>query len=79
MQHVPAVFGFAPFGEFVDPGGVKLRAAQGFRVVAAEGLRDGAVGPGELHLGGLKTGAFVVAVDGEQAGDAFDHDVADVA
>ena len=50
LQHVPCLPGVAPFGEFVAPGGVKLRPAQAFRIFRRKRLRHGARVPRRARL-----------------------------
>ena len=78
LQHVPCLPGVAPFGEFVAPGGVKLRPAQAFRIFRRKRLRHGARVPDDTLSRRLPARPLARRMHGEQAGDAFDHHVAHV-
>ena len=78
LQHVPGARRALPAAELVAPGGVELRTAQAFRILGGKELRDRAVRPDELAFRDFEVRAFVRCVDRHQAGDALDHDGADM-
>ena len=71
---VPGLFRVFPCGHLVAPSGVELRASQLVGFVRGEGESEGAVGPGELSLGGFVPGPVPGRAGGDDAGLTFDHD-----
>ncbi|CRL10839.1 hypothetical protein NIT7321_01687 [Phaeobacter italicus] len=76
LQHVPTVLPAFPFRQFIRPGGVKLRAAQGLRVVGRKGLGGGTIGPDQPPLRRFPLGAAIWWGTGENATVALHHDIA---
>ena len=78
LEHVPRILGASPFGELIAPGGVELRPAQVVGIVGGEHLGDGSVRPLDLVARDVVVRTLARGVDREQAGNALDHDAADL-
>ena len=78
LQHVERRLRMAPFGEFVAPRGIELRAAQRFRILGRERLRHRAVRPFEAPARRDPVGPLRARGNPQDSGDAFDHHLAGV-
>ena len=78
LQHVERRFRMAPFGEFVAPRGIELRAAQRFRILGREGLCHRAVRPFQPAPRRNPGGPLRARRNLQDSGDAFDHHLADI-
>ncbi len=77
LQHVETLLIMTPFGELIEPGAFKLRPAQTLGIFGGETLRSGAIGPLQPPPRGLPQGTLT-AMDGEEARDALNHDIAHI-
>ena len=77
-RQVPGRFGALPAGQLVGPEGVDVQPAGALGLFAAQADRAGAVGPGDAAFRRLEPRPAPGRRDGEQAGLALDHHVADV-
>ena len=68
----------APFGEFVAPRGIELRAAQRFRILGRERLRHRAVRPFEAPARRDPRRSLGARRNPQDSGDAFDHHLAGI-